>query len=79
MGVKGPRSYVGLPRVYLTPRSCLYAPRNCTKDSRSERTPRAKTCVSGAGRAVNRNLTGFIRVGIESVQVTYDFLGPYDS
>ena len=53
----------------------MYAPRNRTKVSGSERTPRAKMWVPGAGRAVNRNLTDFVRVGMESVQITYDFLG----
>jgi hypothetical protein len=69
--VKGPRSYVVFPGVYLTPRNCLYAPRNRTNVSGSERTPRAKTFVPGAGRAVNRNVTDFVRVGMESVQVMY--------
>lgn len=32
-------------------------------------------CVSGAGRAVNKNLTDFVRVAMESVQVMYYFLG----
>jgi hypothetical protein len=79
VGVKGSRSYVGFPGVYLTPRSCLYALSNRTKVSGSRGTPRGKTCVTGAGRAANANVTDFLGVGMKSVQVTYDFLELCDS
>jgi hypothetical protein len=37
--VKGPRSYVGVPRTYMVPRSGLYARRSRTEASGSKRTP----------------------------------------
>jgi hypothetical protein len=77
VGVKGPRSYVGLPGVYLTPRNCLYAPRNRTKVSGSERTPRAKTCVPGADKAANRNVADFVSGDGECTSYAR-FSGPYD-
>ena len=58
MEVKGPRSYIGFPGVYLTPRRCLYAPRNGSK-----RTPRAKICLSGADRAANGERNRFCESG----------------
>ena len=79
MEAQDPRSYVGLPGGYVAPRSCFFAPRNGTKVSRSKRAPRAKTCIPRAGRAVNRNVTDFVRVGMESLQATYDSLGLCDS
>jgi hypothetical protein len=56
----------------------ITTPRNRTKISGSKVTPRAKACVPGAGRAVKRNVADFVRVGMKSVQVTYDFLGLRD-
>lgn len=77
--VQDPRSYAGLPGGNLAPRSCLYVPRNRTKASGSKGSPRAKKCVPGADRSVSRKVTDFVRVGIESLLVTHDFLGLCDS
>jgi hypothetical protein len=35
-------------------------------------------CIPRADRAVNRDVTDFVRVGMESLQVTYNFLGLCD-
>ena len=79
MEAQDPRNYVGFPGGYVAPRSCFFAPRNGTKVSRSNRAPRAKMCIPKAGRAVNKNVTDFVRVGMDSLQVTYDVLGLCDS
>jgi len=65
----------------MAPGRGLNTPRNRTGASGSKITPRAKTCVPGADRAVNRNVTGFSDSGNrESTScVLYDFLGLCDS
>ena len=35
-------------------------------------------CIPRADRAVNRGVTDFVRVGMETLKVTYDFLGLCD-
>lgn len=35
-------------------------------------------CIPRADRAVNRGVTDFVRVGMESLHVSYDFLGLCD-
>jgi hypothetical protein len=42
-----PRSYVGFPGGCVAPRSCFFAPRNCTKASGSKIAPRAKNSFPG--------------------------------
>jgi hypothetical protein len=76
--VLDPRSYVGIPGGYVAPRSCFLAPRNSTKAPGSKRAPRAKMCIPRADKAVNRGMTDFVRVGMEILQDTYDFLGLCD-
>ena len=61
-----------------TSRSDAYAPRQRTKAPGSKRAPRAKMCIPRADRAFNRGVTDFVRMGMESLQVTYDFLGLCD-
>ena len=78
MEVLDPRSYVGFTGGYVAPRSWFFVPRNCTKAFGNKRIPRAKIGIPRTDRAVNRGVTDFMWVGIESLQVTYDFLGLYD-
>ena len=58
----------------MAPRSGAYAPRNISEASRSKRNPRVKTCIPRADRAGNRNVSGFVRVGMESLHATYEFM-----
>lgn len=70
--VLDPRSHVGFPGGYVAPRSRTKAPG-------SRRALRVKLCIPRAGRGVNRGVTNFVRVGMESLQVIYDFLEQCDS
>jgi hypothetical protein len=69
-------NYVDFPgsrhRTYIAPRCGAYAPKHRDKVPGSKRNPRVKTYIPRADRAGNRNVTGFMRVGIESLQITYD-------
>jgi hypothetical protein len=56
----------------MAPGSCFFAPRNRTEAPGSKITPRAKTCIPRADRDVNKHVTEFMRVEIESLQITYD-------
>lgn len=58
--------YVGFAGRYMGPRTDFYAPRNRIKSSRIKRTPRAKVCVLGFDRAVNRSVTDFLNVEMET-------------
>jgi hypothetical protein len=62
-----PRGSVRLPRCYIAPRSGVYALRHRDKVPGSKRNPRVKICISRSDRASNRNVTSFVRVGIESL------------
>lgn len=67
-----PRSSVRLPGGYMAPRSGAYALRHRDKVPGSKRNPSVKTCIPRSDRAGNRNVTSFVRVGMESLQITYD-------
>lgn len=54
------------------------APRSCTKAPGSKRAPRANICIPRANGAVNRGVTDLVRVEMESLEVTYEFLGLCD-
>jgi hypothetical protein len=56
----------------MAPGSYFFAPRNRPETPGSKITPRVKTCIPRSDRAGNRNVTGFVRVGMESLQITYD-------
>jgi hypothetical protein len=69
-----PICYDGLPGGYMAPKSCFFAPGNSTTAPRGKIASRAKASVPGADRAANKNVTGFLIEGMESLQLTYGFL-----
>jgi hypothetical protein len=71
---QSPRTSTGLPGGYMAPGSGAYPPRNVSEASRSQRNPRVKTCIPRADSAGNRNVTSFVRVGMQSLHATHDII-----